>query len=46
MLKTLKVLEKRIARLAGPELKINPKNSPDYDEIKQIMGQGLSSKFF
>ena len=46
MLKRLKFLEKRIVRLAVPELTINPHNSPEYEDIKQMMGKGKHTKLF
>ena len=46
MFRKLRFLERTLACLAVPGLTINPHNSPDFNEIRQIMGKGEHAKLF
>ncbi|MFQ5647958.1 MAG: hypothetical protein ACE5FW_01865 [Candidatus Aenigmatarchaeota archaeon] len=42
----LNSLERQLVRLDGAFLEIRPENSPEFSQIKQMLGQGLHAKFF
>lgn len=39
----LKWLERRLSKLDGAQLNIQPEKSPEFSKMKKIMGQGLYS---